>query len=115
MQKSWLVAVLALGMVVLMGTTGAWAGGDWHKLGELTKGGRLPVNRQVSVCRLECVEGVATVNTLVVFDGDKKRGIPVTAKLQKGETREVQLGDKVNVSELGMSLETNGRLAVYVK
>ena len=115
MQKGWSVAVLAVGLVVLMGTTGAWAGGGWHKIGELTKGGRLPVNRQVSACRLECVEGVATINTLVVFDGDNKRGIPLTAKLQKGESQEVPLGKKVNVSEIGMSLETNGRLAVYVK
>lgn len=115
MQKRGLVAVLAVGLVVLMGTTGAWAGGDWHKVGELTKGGRLPVNRQVSACRLECVEGVAIINTLVVFDGDNKRGIPVSMKLQKGEKREVPLGNKIKVTELGMSLETKGRLAVYVK
>ena len=115
MKKNWLVAVLAVVLVVLMGTMSAWAGDYWHKIGELTKGGRLPVNRQVSAVRLECAEGVATINTLVVFDGANKRGIPVTAKLQKGETRDISLGNKVNVTELGMSLETTGRLAVYIK
>ncbi len=115
MKKSWLVMMLAMGLVMLMGITSAWAGDYWHKIGELTKGGKLPVNRQVSACRLECVEGVATINTLVVFDGDKKRGIPITTKLNKGETKDVSLGNKVNVTELGMSLETNGRLAVYIK
>lgn len=113
MKKNWLVMVVVCG--VLLGLTSAWAREEWHKVGELTKGGRLPVNQQVSVCRLECVEGVAIINTLVVFDGDNKRGLPVTAKLKKGETRDVTLGDKVKVSELGMSLETNGRLVVYVK
>ena len=115
MKKSWLMMVLAVALVMLTGTTGAWAGDYWHKIGELTKGGKLPVNRQISACRLECVEGVATINTLVVFDGDNKRGIPLVTKLNKGETRDVSLGNKVNVTELGMSLETTGRLAVYIK
>ena len=106
---------MAVVLGVLLGLTSVWARDEWHKIGELTKGGRLPIKQQVSVCRLECVEGVAVINTLVVFDGDNKRGIPVTAKLKKGETRDVTLGDKIKVSELGMSLETNGRLAVYVK
>ena len=115
MKKNWLVMVSAVVLVLLMGTTAAWAGDYWHKIGELTKGGRLPVNRQISACRLECVEGVSTVNTLVVFNGDTKRGIPVTTKLQKGETKDIEIGKKVQVTELGMSLETNGRLAVYIK
>jgi hypothetical protein len=111
MRKNWLM----VGLVLLVGITSAWAGDEWQKIGELTKGGKLPVNKQISACRLESVEGVAIVNTLVVFDGDNKRGIPVRAKLQKGETRDVPVGDKVKVTELGMSLETKGRLAVYVK
>jgi len=115
MRKSWLMGVLMMALVLIVGVTSAWARDEWHKIGELTKGGRLPVNQQISVCRLECVEGVAIVNTLVVFDGDNKRGIPLRAKLQKGETRDVPVGDKVTVTELGMSLETKGRLAVYVK
>ena len=115
MKKSWLVGLLAVVAVMLLSTTTAWAGDYWHKIGELTKGGRLAVNRQVSACRLESVDGVSTINTLVVFDGDNKRGIPVTTKLQKGETKDIALGNKVNVTELGMSLETTGRLFVYIK
>lgn len=115
MKKSWIVALLAVVSVMLLGTTTAWAHDYWHKIGELTKGGKLAVNTQISACRLECVEGVAIINTLVVFEGEKKRGIPITTKLNKGETKDVSLGNKIMVTELGMSLETTGRLAVYVK
>ena len=73
------------------------------------------MNREISACRLECVTGVATINTLVIFNGATKRSIPLTVKLNKGETKDVALGNKAMVTELGMSLETNGRLAVYIK
>ena len=115
MNKNRIRALLAVVLVMLLGTTTAWAHDCWPKIGELMKGGKLAVNTQISACRLECVEGVAIVNTLVVFDGDNKRNIPITTKLNKGETKDVTLGNKIKVTDLGMSLETTGRLAVYVK
>jgi len=110
-----MLAVLAL--AGLTGAAVARAGDDWQKVGELTKGGKLPASRQASVCKLVCVEGVVIINTLVVFDGDSKQAIPVRAKLKKGEEREVPLGKSVKMTDIGMSIspDTKGRVAVYLK
>ncbi|MCX6997195.1 MAG: hypothetical protein NTV49_08930 [Kiritimatiellaeota bacterium] len=115
MKNGWKMAIMALAL--LGGSVNARAGEQWQKIGELSQGGKLAVDRQASVCRLVCLEGVTIVNTLVVFNGDTKRGIPVRAKLKKGEEREVPLGNNVKITHVGMSLNSNatGRLAVYVK
>ena len=121
MRKFWWMAMAA---VMLVGVSSAWAKDDWALVGELTTGGRVAVNRQVSFCRLRCTEGIAIINTLVVLDGEKKHGIPLRLKLNKGEYRDVEIGtkagegqpvSKVNVSELVMSLQPGGRLVVYVR
>ena len=115
MKNGWTMAVLALAL--LAGGVGAQTGDSWQKVGELTKGGKLAANRQASVCRLVCLDGVIIVNTLVVFEGDKMRNITVRAKLKKGEDREVPLGNNVKLTHIGMSIspDTVGRLAVYLK
>ncbi len=102
--------------LILLVSAAAWAGDDdWQKVGELTKGDRITVNQEISACKLVCVQGVAIINTLVVWEGSNKRGIPLACKLKEGESKEVAIGDKVNVSQLGMSLETKGKIEIYVK
>jgi hypothetical protein len=116
-MKRFVQGLAWLGMaVVLLASAMAWAGDDdWQKIGELTKGDRLPVNKEISSCKLVCVSGVAIINTLVVWQGSEKRGIPLACKLKEGESKEVAIGDKVNVTQIGMSLETKGKIEVYVK
>ena len=115
MKINWRMAVVALAL--LAGSLGAQAGEKWHKVGELNQGGKLAVDREISAVRLVGLDGVSIVNTLVIFDGDTKQGIPVRAKLKKGEEREVPLGKTAKATHVGMSLSTDatGRLAVYVK
>lgn len=116
-MKRMIKAITLLGAaVILLSSATAWAGDDdWQKIGELTQGDRLPVNKAISTCKLVCVKGVAIVNTLVVWEGGAKRGIPLACKIKEGESKEIAIGDKVNVSQIGMSLETNGKIEVYVK
>lgn len=110
-NMAWLGAAL----ILLAAATARGGDDDWQKIGEMTKGDRLPVNKVVSSCKLVCISGVAIINTLVIWNGNDKRGIPLTCKLKEGESKEVAIGDKVNVSQLGMSLETNGKIEIYVK
>ena len=115
MKRNWRMVVVALALFA--GSLGAQAGEKWHKVGELNAGGKLAVDREITAVRLVGLDGICIVNTLVIFNGDTKQGIPVTAKIKKGEEREVPLGKTAKATHVGMSLnaDATGRLAVYVK
>jgi len=108
-----LVSCFALSLFI---TSQACAGDDWQKVGELAKdgAGRISVNKTISYCKIVGMAEVSVVNTLIIFKGGDNKSYPLTAKLKKGEAREVSVGDKINVTDISASVD-RGAVELYVK
>ncbi|MBI3985409.1 MAG: hypothetical protein HY343_00685 [Lentisphaerae bacterium] len=94
------------------------SGGDWKTVGEFQAGGNAKEATfagTASTCRIKCVEGTVSINTIVVRQGGDKTAVPVTAKLNAGEEREVALGQALSVTGFRISDDGRGRYQLSVK
>ncbi len=90
------------------------AGGKWEKAGELTKGGNVSVGKEISSVKIVSIDDIATINTLMVKVDNKWQIIGERITINKGGNKEFGC-IKAKVSEIGMSLETRGKVEVWVK
>jgi hypothetical protein len=106
-------------LAVLMWVTGAsMADKAGVKVGEFQAGGdakEMAVNQQVSKVIIKCTDGSVIINTVVVRDGGNKTPHSVGARLNKGDTQQISVGDKVNCSGLRISDAGTGTYVVRVK
>jgi hypothetical protein len=108
--KSWTLLLAG----ALMFASLAIAGNKWEKAGELTKGGNISVGKEISAVKLVSIDDAATINTLIIKIDNKWQTIGERISIGKGENKEFGFS-KAKVSEVGMSLETRGKLEVWVK
>lgn len=112
-MKKWL-AVLAL--VLSAGVASADKAGV--KVAELTAGGdakEVKVEQQVSKVVIACTEGSVIINTVVVRNGSQTTPHKVGARINKGETQQITVGDKVDCTGLRISDDGRGTYVVRVK
>ncbi len=115
-MRSWMVWTCAVGMALAV--SNAEAKPKWHTAGEFTAGKdakEVPINHQISEVQIVCVEGSVIINTIVVREGSKTSPIRVAARLNKGDTHVVRVGDKINVSGLRISDDGRGRYVVRAR
>ena len=92
--------------------------GPWASVGRTSSdSGQLEfaVNRNVSQCMIFCHDGFASITTLVVREGSRKREIPVTTRLNAGQSREIPIGNNIPVTGFRISHSGRGSFEVYVK
>lgn len=106
-----------LGGVVLCAPD-ASAKSKYAQVAELTAGGdakEVAVNKEISKCMIEVIEGSVIINTVVVREGGNKTPITVAARLEKGAKHEIALGGAKMVSGLRISDAGRGTYRVHVK
>ena len=107
------IALLAAGFL----SQSALAGG-WHKVGSFTAGGdakEMGVDRNCSACLIKVTEGSVIINTVVVREKSSKDPIKVGERIEKGGSKEIDVGDKLYVKGCRISDDGRGKYDVYVK
>lgn len=92
--------------------------GNWVSVGRMPSNSEqfeFSVNRNISVCRIVCHDGFVSLTTLWVREGARKREIPVTTRLNAGQSREIPIGSNVQVTGFRLSHSGRGSFEVYVK
>jgi hypothetical protein len=106
----WLVAMgLAAGV--------ALADKGWSKIGSV-KGGEtitLKVNQSISRVAVKCTEGAIEVESIIVATADRKIPFKMNAKLAKGETQPVSVGNAIDCRELVVEISGQGAVDVSVR
>lgn len=74
----------------------------------------VPVQREVSGCRIEVTEGIVVINTIVVRSGGQKSPITVARRLVKGEALDLPLGPKHMVDGLRISDSGGGDYRIFI-
>lgn len=74
----------------------------------------VPVNREVTGCRIEVVNGSVIINTVVVREGGKKTPITVGRRLGVGESVDLPFGPKRLVTGLRISDGGGGTYRVFI-
>lgn len=115
-KRVWMVWIGA--MALALAVSNAEAKPKWHTAGEYAAGKdakEVPINHQISEVQIACIEGSVIINTIVVREGSKTTPIRVAARLNKGDTHVVRVGDKINVSGLRISDDGRGRYVVRAR
>jgi hypothetical protein len=115
-MKTWF-AVACVAFAILGAGTSAEAKSRWHRVADLKAGGdakEVSVDRRCSSVLIRCTEGAVVINTIVVREGGNKTPVPVTTRINKGEDKIVEFGEK-NVSGLRISDDGDGTYIVFVQ
>lgn len=108
-------------MVVLSAVNVAEAkrsGSGWTRVGEYASGTsakEVGVGREISRVRITCTEGSVIINTVVIRQGGQTTPVRVARRLATGESHEITVGNKVNVTGLRISDDGRGRYRVEVR
>ena len=92
--------------------------GKWTVIADLTAGGgakEVKEECRASTCLITCTDGSIIINTVVLRQGGKKTPFTVTSRLKKGESKEITIGDDVNVTGFRISDTGRGRYTVSLK
>ncbi len=90
----------------------------WHPVGNFKAGGdgkEVTVERQISAILIRCTEGSVIINTIVLREGGNKNPIAVTARLNAGEDKIVDIGGARMVNGLRVGDDGKGTYTVFVK
>lgn len=113
-MKKW----IAYSLITAVATVSALAGSGWHRVGTFDAGGdakESAVNRACSTVLIRVTDGSVVIQTVVVREGDKKTPHSVGQRLDKGQQREIAIGNNPLVTGLRISDEGRGRYDVFVK
>lgn len=116
-MKSWL-AMTVVGLTLLSFAGTAQAKEKWHRVADLKAGGdakEVAVNRQISTVLIRCTEGTVIINTIVIRDGGNKAPFPVTARINQGEDKTIEVGNERNCSGIRISDDGKGSYVVFVR
>ena len=92
--------------------------GSWVSVGRTSSDSQqleFAVNRNVSQCMISCHDGFVSLTTLWVREGANKRQIPVTTRLDAGQSREIPIGRNIPVTGFRLSHSGRGSFEVYVR
>ena len=92
--------------------------GSWVSVGRTSSDSQqleFAVNRNVSQCMISCHDGFVSLTTLWVREGANKRQIPVTTRLDAGQSREIPIGHNIPVTGFRLSHSGRGSFEVYVR
>jgi hypothetical protein len=95
----------------------AGAGESWERVAQLeAKRGphEVPVNRDISRCKLVCTEGRVIIDTLVIREGGRTTPMEMVKSLSKGEEAVLDLDGVKHVTGLRISDREGGKFEVYV-
>ncbi|MFH0907957.1 MAG: hypothetical protein V1929_04280 [bacterium] len=122
MYKQMMSVILLAGLVVVGALTADAKSSRWHKIASLSANGKdaqevaIPADRpNISVIKFVVTEGSVIINTVVVRVGNDKDAITVGERLEKGESKEITVGDKVKATGLRISHDGRGMYDVEVK
>jgi hypothetical protein len=93
----------------------------WHNVAELSADGKdaQEVNLQgeeISQIRIACTEGSIVINDVVVrTGGDGKDAHTVGDRIEAGNAKTIDIGDKVKATGLRISQDGHGKYKVEVK
>lgn len=109
----------ALGLLLAFGLTAslAWADG-WHRVGSFTADGEVKsasVRRNCSEVMIRPSEGSVEIGAIVVERKGKSETLRVGTTLSKGQSKEVDLGERAVVQTLKIEDKGSGRYDVFVK
>ncbi|MCB1069899.1 MAG: hypothetical protein H7A43_11440 [Verrucomicrobia bacterium] len=109
-----------MGMVVaaVLIAAGTVLAGDWATVAKLSAGGgpkEIEVNRSVSKIAIKCTEGSVIINTVVVRQGGQTTPHRVASRINKGDTQQISIGTKLQVTGLRISDDSSGKYEVRVK
>lgn len=62
-----------------------------------------------------CHDGFVSLTTLWIREGARKRDIPVTTRLNSGQSREIQIGNNIPVTGFRLSHSGRGSFEIFVK
>ena len=105
-------------LALAMFSTVAMADKAGVKVAELTAGGdakEVTVDQPVSKVVITCTEGSVIINTVVVRNGGQSTPHKVGAKINKDESQQITVGDKVACTGLRISDDGTGKYTVRVK
>lgn len=109
---------IGLMVAVLLVAAGTVLAGDWATVAKLSAGGgpkEVEVNRPVSKIAIKCTEGSVIINTVVVRQGGQTTPHRVATRINKGDTQQISIGNKLQVTGLRISDDSNGKYEVRVK
>ena len=122
MYKQLMSVILLAGLVVAGTMTVEAKSSRWHKIASLSANGKdaqevaIPSDRPaISVIRIVVTEGSVIINTIVVRKGNDKDAITVGDRIEKGNFKEISVGDAVPATGLRISHDGRGQYDVEVK
>lgn len=122
MYKHLMSVILLAGLVVAGTMTVEAKSSRWHKIASLSANGKdaqevaIPSDRpSISVIRIVVTEGSVIINTIVVRKGNDKDAITVGERIEKGNFKEISVGDAVPATGLRISHDGRGQYDVEVK
>lgn len=112
------VRIVCLMVLITALTTTGFAESEWTVLGKFKAGGsvkEIDVNRQVSKISFACTEGDIVIQSLAVSSDGKELPYTLSAKLGKGETQQLNVGNGIQCSKLKITDDGKGEYEVRIK
>ncbi|HMP72996.1 MAG TPA: hypothetical protein PKE55_06985 [Kiritimatiellia bacterium] len=101
-----------------VGVSSAHAERGWTTVATLTAGGdakEVTFTQEVSRVMITCTEGSVIINTVVVREGTKTTPHRVGTRINKDESQQIRVGDRLNVTGLRISDDGRGEYTVKVR
>ncbi|HMP88562.1 MAG TPA: hypothetical protein PJ991_00090 [Kiritimatiellia bacterium] len=90
-----------------------WISGGTHKAGGEAK--EIKVNQAISKVVITCTEGQVTISSLTLKDGGKSIPFQFMTRLNKGESQQVTVGDKIHAGSIIINDDGRGEYSVRIK